>query len=458
MFRSPLFAWSPRPDQDQDFENSPATQSPSRFGAFRSNVRTLVNGSSIYSQSPALTNNHNNATPKIPFLGFWSRQQSPNPNEPPVSNDAPRDSHDSRSPLSPPHAHHTAGSYIGAIAPLQDPQEPTTVYSRHPADVSLSHQYDSLVDPETEQLADEINGRQHRRRKHRRRKHRRTERSDQWVRRRGERGSSAVYVRGSAARGKMVACVISGTFLITILSIYLAIALTNKDLGQEIHILFIMVLLSITIFFCHSLIRLCMLMLNPPREDAVSIPNMSGADGFQPIVPIRVHLRRDEEAAIDSDDAAAALENDMDVDDPEKHMPPPPPPAYGLWRSSVRVDPNLLHWQRVEDAQTERGSAMLLNNSNVHSRAGSVTGAAATAPLGPSPLAATTAAVGPRPPSYASEDGVSYVVEAAPRSTVNGNRDSHTGYSEIHPAWRPGYAMSEIRGGELPASMNNSRR
>lgn len=197
-------------------------------------------------------------------------------------------------------------------------------------------------------------------------------------------------------------------------------------------------------------------MLNPPREDAVSIPNMSSADGFQPIVPIRVHLRRDEEAAIDSDDATA-LENDMDVDDPEKNMPPPPPPAYGLWRSSVRVDPNLLHWQRVEDAQAERGSAMSLNGGNVHSRAGSVTGAAATAPLGPSPLAAATAAVGPRPPSYASEDGVSYVVEAAPRSTVGENRDSHTGYSEIHPAWRPGYAMSEIRGGELPASINNSR-
>ena len=221
MFRSPLFAWSPRPDQDQDFENSPATQSPSRFGAFRSNVRTLVNGSSIYSQSPALTNNNNNsnATPKIPFLGFWSRQQSSNPNGLPISNDAPRDSHDSRSPLSPPHAHHTAGSYIGAIAPLQDPQEPTTVYSRHPADVSLPYQHDGSVDPEIEQLADEINGRRHRRRKHRRRKHRRTERSDQWVRRRDERGSSAVYVRGSAARGKMVACVISGTFLITILSI-----------------------------------------------------------------------------------------------------------------------------------------------------------------------------------------------------------------------------------------------
>lgn len=28
--------------------------------------------------------------------------------------------------------------------------------------------------------------------------------------------------------------------------------------------------------------------------------------------------------------------------------PKPPPPVYGVWRGSVRADPNLLHWQRVE--------------------------------------------------------------------------------------------------------------
>lgn len=245
----------------------------------------------------------------------------------------------------------------------------------------------------------------------------------------------------------MVAVVISGTFLIVILSIYLALALTNKDLGQEIHILFIMVLLTVTIFFCHSLIRLCMLMLNPPSEERQFIPNMLGSEGFQPIIPIRVHLRRDEEAALEND----ALENDMDIDDPEKNMPPPPPPAYGLWRSSVRVDPNLIHWQRV-DALSERGSAM---SSQMPSRVGSVT--EQIPPLPTSSRAASAVAEGPRPPSYVSEDGISYVVEAAPRSTVTNNRDSHSGYSEIHPAWRPGYAMSEIRGGELPAVANFSR-
>jgi hypothetical protein len=223
MFRSPLFAWSPRPDQNQDLEASPVTQSPSRFGAFRSNVRSMVNGSSIYSQSPALphTNTNNENTPKIPFLGFWNR--SPDTNTLPTSNTAPRESQDSRSPL---RAQHSASSYIGAI---EDPQVPTTVYARHPADVPLPHQQQNgHADPEIELLASDINGRRHRRKKHRRRKHQhhrtdrsggRSERSDQWVRRRDEPRSAVIYVRGTAARGKMIACVISGTFLITVLAI-----------------------------------------------------------------------------------------------------------------------------------------------------------------------------------------------------------------------------------------------
>jgi hypothetical protein len=244
---------------------------------------------------------------------------------------------------------------------------------------------------------------------------------------------------------------------LTTINIDLAIALTNRSLGQEIHILFIMVLLTITIFFCHSLIRLCMMMLNPPSassSDRPRMPNMTDADGFQPIVPIRVHLRRDEEVAAADD---AEREREVDV---EKEVLPPPPPAYGLWRSSVRVDPNLLHWQRAEDVHSndnDRGST--ISSTAVQSRAASVT--SPSTPLGPSPLAASSARgsepVGPRPPSYASEDGVSYIIEAAPRSTVN-IRESGTGFSDVHPAWRPGYAMSEIRGGEIPGSVDRSYR
>jgi hypothetical protein len=190
-----------------------------------------------------------------------------------------------------------------------------------------------------------------------------------------------------------------------------------------------------------------MLILNPPREvERNFMPNMTAQEGFQPIVPIPVRLARDEELGHDSDS-----ENDMtDSTDPEKEVLPPPPPAYGLWRSSVRVDPNLLHWQRVE----ERGSRATTTDSSRGSRTNSPRAPSVVASRNGSVIAsdahdtAAEEAPGPRPPSYASDDGVSYVPDAEPHSTVG--TESHTGVSDIHPAWRPGWAMSEIRPNELP--------
>ncbi|KIN05727.1 hypothetical protein OIDMADRAFT_16961 [Oidiodendron maius Zn] len=63
-----------------------------------------------------------------------------------------------------------------------------------------------------------------------------------------------------------------------------------------------------------------------------------------------------------------------------------PPPAYGLWRESVRVDPNRIFWQRNETAQ-ERPDSRTDRHQTTN-----------------------------RPPSYISEDGVHYVLEAQPRS------------------------------------------
>lgn len=214
-----LFKWSPRPDQTP--EGSPESQSSSRFGALHNNVRSMINGSSVYSQSP----NPNSAwnTPKPPFLSFLRREQSPSPIAVPTTNDAPRDSSDSRSPLRP---QHTAGSYMRTIAPLQDPREPETIYShernspdRHPADVPLDYVGSGgNANPDVEQLQQESNGphRQRRRRRHRRRKH---HRQSQWTRRRNERQGCMPFVRGTAARGKLMACLISGLFLATVLAI-----------------------------------------------------------------------------------------------------------------------------------------------------------------------------------------------------------------------------------------------
>lgn len=195
---------SSRPDGP---EASPASAS-SQFGALQSNVRSMVNGSSVYSDSPAPSNNN---TPKIPFLGFLRRPQSPPDPDPMVvpDNNLPGESTDSRSPLLP---QHTAGSYMRVIEPLGHPREPHPVHSRHPADVPLD--YGGSVDPETEQLQEYVHRK--RRRRHRRRRH---HRATHWVRRRSDKGVCFSFVKSQAAKGKCFACLMSGLFLVTVLAI-----------------------------------------------------------------------------------------------------------------------------------------------------------------------------------------------------------------------------------------------
>lgn len=88
----------------------------------------------------------------------------------------------------------------------------------------------------------------------------------------------------------------------------------------------------------------------PLRVHLASDEHLDGEkplDVFLPQHHSAVHLAsagdadRDLEAAIDvPDDARQAVNTSIIV------MPPAPPPAYGLWRCSVRADPNLLHWVR----------------------------------------------------------------------------------------------------------------
>lgn len=158
--------------------------------------------------------------------------------------------------------------------------------------------------------------------------------------------------------------------------------------------LLILIILTTTVFFCHSLIRFCMMIIHPPPDaepEHPRQPGMVGPGGYAtPVVPIRVALARDEEAAGIESDATKV-----------------PPPAYGLWRESVvsgnqpfsqqhltthqRMDPNRIYWQRNEEVSLSRQSSQT---------------------AGPSQSRPSTA----RPPSYISEDGVGYVVEAEPRS------------------------------------------
>lgn len=199
----PSFFRSPRPDGPQA---SPASSSSSQFGELHNNVRSMVNGSSVYSDSPAPSNNN---TPKIPFLGFLRRPQSP-PDPIAVPNDAPRDSTDSRSPLRP---NHTAGTYQRILEPLEPtPRQPEVVYARHPADVPLD--YGGSGNSDTQQLQEEGQGRRSRRHHGRRKRH-----ATHWTRRRSQRGESSSFIKSRAAKGKCFACLISGLFLITVLTI-----------------------------------------------------------------------------------------------------------------------------------------------------------------------------------------------------------------------------------------------
>lgn len=151
------------------------------------------------------------------------------------------------------------------------------------------------------------------------------------------------------------------------------------------------------------------------REQAVQqgrlAPEMLGIGSGAyavPSEPIPVVLARDEEAAgIESEAVKSG------------------PPAYGVWRESVvcfsrrfwklsvlltveqRVDPNRLYWARNERAATVEDE---------YDSSSSSSGSGGQAPGTRSNI--------PRPPSYSSDDGVSYVVDARPRS-IAPRSDSH---------------------------------
>lgn len=186
-----------------------------------------------------------------------------------------------------------------------------------------------------------------------------------------------------------------------------------KSLSQEVHILFILTILGALIFFTHSLIKLVVMTVRrgKPRRHRPAIPSIAGPEGFKPDVPIRVQLARDEELS--------ALDEEGEVPGEKSEVLKQPPPAYGLWRGSVRLDPNLLHWQRVQHGEQEDA---LDNPSPVSERRRASPDA--------SPVLGSVIEDGRpqirRPPSYASDDGVSYVVSALPPAPP----------SEIHPAFR----------------------
>ncbi|RAL08666.1 uncharacterized protein BO97DRAFT_353621 [Aspergillus homomorphus CBS 101889] len=193
------------------------------------------------------------------------------------------------------------------------------------------------------------------------------------------RRSCTSILRERKVRRRLITLIASGVFLLSVVTIYLAFAASRTTLGRELQILLIFMILIIGIVFCHSLTRFLMAVVPKSESDIASnrIPSRAGPSGYaQPAHPIHVVLAGDEDAMTESHNAA-------------REKITVPPPAYGLWRSSVRLNPDLLYWQRVGNNSAlpkvvERDPS---NKSQI-----------------------------PRPPSYTSDDGIDYVVEAQPRS------------------------------------------
>ncbi|KAI1350698.1 hypothetical protein F5Y01DRAFT_144049 [Xylaria sp. FL0043] len=184
------------------------------------------------------------------------------------------------------------------------------------------------------------------------------------------------WVKSRRARALILRCFVSGIFLISMLTIYLSLSITKNINSSEFSILLILLIILTTVFFCHGLVMLCMHLVRPRNRQGASETDAEGSryghPGYAiPRQPIRVVLARDEEAAgIESETVKLK------------------PPAYGLWRESVRVDPNRIYWQRAKSPP----------------------------PNGENKEAGDHRSGQRRPPSYASDDGIEYVVDARPRS------------------------------------------
>jgi hypothetical protein len=116
---------------------------------------------------------------------------------------------------------------------------------------------------------------------------------------------------------------------------------STNDFAQEFRIITVLFMLIFVVLFAHSLIRLIVLLLRLRRNGGLADPDDTDPDSYAQVnEPIPVVLARDEELGLSGNQEP---ESSKDV--------APPPPAYGRWRGSVRVDPNLIHWERANPGE-----------------------------------------------------------------------------------------------------------
>ncbi|RYP70735.1 hypothetical protein DL771_005230 [Monosporascus sp. 5C6A] len=234
------------------------------------------------------------------------------------------------------------------------------------------------------------------------------------------------WVRSRRMRAQILKCFVSGLLMVATLSVYLTLSMGHRITSTESTVLLILIVLLATIIFCHGLVRICMLLkqrqrgatdggdlerggrggsssrhhhhdqqhpyyLRNNRHQQPQMAEVTVAGGYAvPRRPIRVVLARDEEAAGREAETAKVK-----------------PPAYGAWRESVRVDPNRLYWHRIDGHHHHHQAPGSMSESSSDDP-----GYSQTRPGS----ADTGTGIAARPPSYASDDGVAYVVEARPRS------------------------------------------
>lgn len=234
-----------------------------------------------------------------------------------------------------------------------------------------------------------------------------------------------VALKDRFVRKHLVICGITGVVLLMLISLYLVYAISFTTLeGQTYHIFFILLIMIFAMVFCHSFARTCLLATKIARygsTDLHRVPSVVGPLGYaQPAQPIHVVLARDEEIVNEGVASDGSTASTAAATAATATKVTAPPPAYGLWRSSVRLNPNLLYWQRVDSAPIpetipEAPHSQPSTSTSESSSQPSSSSSSSSVSLATS----TTASTQPRPPSYASDDGVGYVVEAQPRLTIS---------------------------------------
>ena len=335
-----------------------AAPARSRMASVQDNVRSLLRAS-IHSATPSVASSHRIPKLRIAVPGLPSRFR-------PQSSDNETTRAGSVHRVSDSSEQYAAPTPSQEVSPITAPIPPAPAYRTRIVTPHDPHLQEFEEEQDTHSITALV---QHRTK-------RRQQRA--WKRRRGgsNRHHRASHKRNPRTRILGQAVLVSGLVLLAVLALCtspnltrtllfqirgliqtyltdLSLALTRPDLGSEIHVLFILVILTITVFFAHSLIRLCLACSSRSRRSrhhhhgsSRRIPSMTGPEGFRPDTPIRVHLQRDEELG-------PASEFDTSPEIPSPETPGDnrtfdgllqketstriegPPPAYGLWRSSV---------------------------------------------------------------------------------------------------------------------------